>query len=91
MIRYVLRRLMWTVPMLFIITFLVFVAIRIGTNPVASYLRLNPRASVAKVEQYKKVNGLEGTSSPSTSRGCTTSSPSIGDGPSRAAGRCGRS
>lgn len=60
MIRYVLRRLLWTIPMLFFITFLVFVAIRVGTNPVASYLRLNPRASQAKIAQYKKVNGLEG-------------------------------
>jgi peptide/nickel transport system permease protein len=45
---------------LFVITFLVFVAIRIGTNPVASYLRLNPRASQAKIAQYKKTNGLSG-------------------------------
>ena len=60
MIRYVVRRLLWTVPMLFIITFLVFVAIRVGTNPVASYLRLNPRASQAKIAQYRKVNGLDG-------------------------------
>lgn len=60
MIRYVLRRLLWMIPMLFVITFLVFVAIRVGTNPVASYLRLNPRASQAKVAQYKKANGLEG-------------------------------
>jgi peptide/nickel transport system permease protein len=60
MIRYIVRRLLWTIPMLFVITFLVFVAIRIGTNPVASYLRLNPRASQAKIAQYKKINGLEG-------------------------------
>jgi len=58
MIRFVLRRLLWTIPTLFLITFLVFVAIRIGTDPVASYLRLNPRASQAKIAQYKKFNGL---------------------------------
>ena len=34
MIRFVLRRLLWTLPTLFLITFLVFIAIRIGTNPV---------------------------------------------------------
>jgi len=51
----------WAVPTLFIVTFLVFVAIRIGTDPVASYLRLNPRASQAKIQQYKEVNGLVGT------------------------------
>ena len=61
MLRYVGRRLVWTIPTLFIVTFLVFVAIRIGTDPVASYLRLNPRASQAKIQQYKEVNGLVGS------------------------------
>ena len=42
MFRFVTRRLMWTVPTLLVITFLVFVAIRLGTDPVQSYLRLNP-------------------------------------------------
>ena len=60
MIRFVIRRLMWTIPTMFVITFLVFIAIRIGTDPVQSYLRLNPRASQAKVQQYKEVNGLTG-------------------------------
>lgn len=60
MIRFVARRLMWTIPTLFIITFLVFIAIRIGTDPVQSYLRLNPRATPAKILQYKKTNGLTG-------------------------------
>ncbi len=61
MMRFAIRRLMWTVPTMFVITFLVFIAIRIGTDPVQSYLRLNPRASEAKVQQYKEVNGLTGT------------------------------
>jgi peptide/nickel transport system permease protein len=60
MIRFVARRLLWTVPTVFLITFLVFVAIRIGTDPVQSYLRLNPRASQAKILQYRVVNGLTG-------------------------------
>ncbi|HEX2784941.1 MAG TPA: hypothetical protein VHN36_15260, partial [Ilumatobacteraceae bacterium] len=60
MIRFILRRLMWTIPTVFLITFLVFVAIRIGTDPVQAYLKLNPRASVAKVAQFKQVNGLTG-------------------------------
>ncbi len=60
MVRFVIRRLMWTVPTMFVITFLVFIAIRIGTDPVQSYLRLNPRASEAKVQQYKEINGLTG-------------------------------
>jgi peptide/nickel transport system permease protein len=60
MIRFVGRRLLWTIPTLFIITFLVFIAIRIGTDPVQSYLRINPRASKAKIQQYKVTNGLTG-------------------------------
>jgi peptide/nickel transport system permease protein len=43
-----------------VITFLVFIAIRIGTDPVQSYLRLNPRASEKKIQQYKDANGLNG-------------------------------
>jgi peptide/nickel transport system permease protein len=60
MIRFIGRRLLWTIPTLFLITFLVFIAIRIGTDPVQSYLRLNPRASEAKVKQYREANGLTG-------------------------------
>jgi peptide/nickel transport system permease protein len=51
---------MWMVPTLFLITFLVFIAIRIGTDPVQSYLRLNPRATPKKIQQYKETNGLTG-------------------------------
>jgi peptide/nickel transport system permease protein len=60
MIRFIGRRLLWTIPTLFLITFLVFIAIRVGTDPVQSYLRINPRASQAKIQQYKVVNGLTG-------------------------------
>jgi peptide/nickel transport system permease protein len=60
MIRFVGRRLLWTIPTLFLITFLVFIAIRVGTDPVQSYLRINPRATPAKVQQYKELNGLTG-------------------------------
>jgi peptide/nickel transport system permease protein len=60
MIRFIGRRLLWTIPTVFLITFLVFVAIRVGTDPVQSYLRINPRASQAKVQQYREVNGLTG-------------------------------
>jgi len=49
------------IPTLFIITFLVFIAIRVGTDPVQSYLRINPRASKAKIQQYKDKNGLNGS------------------------------
>ena len=60
MIRFALRRLLWTIPTIFLITFLVFVAIRIGTNPVQAYLRLNPRATQDKIDQFRRVNGLNG-------------------------------
>ena len=47
MLRYTSRRLLWAIPTLLIITFLVFLALRAGTDPVASYLRVNPRATPA--------------------------------------------
>ncbi len=58
MFRFVVRRLIWAVPTLFIVTFLVYVAIRIGTNPVASYLRSNQRAGQARIDAYIEQNGL---------------------------------
>ena len=61
MIRFVLRRLLWAVPTLLIVTFLVFVAIRVGTDPVAAYARLNPRATEETIQLYKDANGLNGT------------------------------
>jgi peptide/nickel transport system permease protein len=57
-LRFIVRRLLWLIPTVIFVTFLVYVAVRIGWNPVASYLRANPRASEEKVEQYKEVNGL---------------------------------
>jgi len=58
MLRFVARRLVWAIPTLLLVTFLVYMALRLGTNPVASYKRTNPRASKAKVAQYIEVNGL---------------------------------
>ena len=59
--RFIFRRVLWAIPTLFIVTFLVFIAIRVGTDPVASYVRINPRASVARIQQYKEANGLVGS------------------------------
>jgi peptide/nickel transport system permease protein len=56
--RFVVRRLIWAVPTLLIVTFLVYVAIRIGTDPVASYTRSNARAGQAKIQEYIEKNGL---------------------------------
>ena len=58
MLRFILRRLMWAIPTLFIVTFLVYLAIRVGTDPLQSYLRVNQRASQEKVQQYIETNGL---------------------------------
>jgi len=58
-LRYVLRRVLWAIPTLLLITFLVYVALRAGTDPLKSYLRINPRATKAKIAQYIEVNGLD--------------------------------
>jgi peptide/nickel transport system permease protein len=36
----------------------VYVALRVGTDPVASYKRVNQRASAKKIQQYIEANGL---------------------------------
>ncbi len=58
MLRFIVRRIAWALPTLLLVTFLVYVALRLGTNPVNSYLRSNPRASPEKIAQYKELNGL---------------------------------
>jgi peptide/nickel transport system permease protein len=59
MLRFVVRRLLWAIPTLFIVTFLVYCAIRLGTDPVAAYKRSNTRASAKKIAQYIETNGLD--------------------------------
>lgn len=59
MFRFIIRRVAWSIPTLLLVTFLVYLALRIGTNPVESYKRINPRASKAKIQQYIDVNGLD--------------------------------
>jgi peptide/nickel transport system permease protein len=46
------------IPSILVVTFLVYVACRIGFNPVASYSRANPRASQEKVDEFIEANGL---------------------------------
>jgi peptide/nickel transport system permease protein len=58
-LRFVIRRLIWAIPTLLLVSFLVYVAIRLGTDPVASYLRANARASQAKIQQYIEKNNLD--------------------------------
>jgi hypothetical protein len=52
---------MWMIPTVLIVTFVAFWAVRSGTDPVQSYLRLNPRATPAQIARYREVNGLVGS------------------------------
>ena len=58
MLRFAIRRIVWAVPTLLLVTFLVYIALRLGTDPLQSYLRANPRATKVKIAQYKSANGL---------------------------------
>ena len=58
MLRYSLRRAVWLLPTLLLVTFLVYVALRLGTDPLASYRRTNIRVSKKKVDEYIAANGL---------------------------------
>ena len=58
MLRYAMRRAVWLLPTLVLVTFLVYVALRLGTDPVASYRRTNIRVSKKKIDQYIAENGL---------------------------------
>ncbi len=58
MLRYIGRRLVWMFPTILLVTFLVYVAIRLGTNPVESYKRANIRATRAQLDRYIEMNGL---------------------------------
>lgn len=61
MTRFVIMRTAWAIPVLLAVTFLTFWAVKAATDPVQSYLRTNPRASMEQVEEYKKVHGLIGS------------------------------
>ena len=50
--------MLWAIPTLLIVTFLVYVALRVGTDPLESYKRINQRASPKKVQEYIEINGL---------------------------------
>ena len=44
--------------MLFLATFVAYVAVRSGTQPVASFLRANPRSTSAQTTTFQEANGL---------------------------------
>src|SRR6478735_1248455 len=58
MTRFVVRRVLWAIPILFIASILVFVAVRSSTDPVAALAR-NPRVNPEALERYKHSLGLD--------------------------------
>lgn len=60
MLRFILRRLLWAIPTLLLVTFGVYCALRLATNPLLSYAKSNPRVAKqpAKMQQYIEANGL---------------------------------
>lgn len=56
--RYIARRMLWMIPTILLVTFLVYVACRIGWDPVKAYLRANPRAGKKRIAQFRENNGL---------------------------------
>jgi peptide/nickel transport system permease protein len=61
MARYVMIRTAWAIPVLLIVTFLTFWAVKAATDPVQSYLRTNPRATPEMVAVYEEKHGLVGS------------------------------
>lgn len=57
MLRYVIRRLLFSIPVLVIATVIVFVVVREVTDPTAS-LRLNPRATPQDIARLREQLGL---------------------------------
>jgi len=57
----VAKRVLWSIPVVLIVLFIVFWGVREGTDPVNAFVRLNPRATPEMIETYKEVNGLNGT------------------------------
>lgn len=66
MARYVLRRLLWLVPTLVLVTFLGFCALRSATDPVAAYARvarlsLDPATRAQQLASYRRAHHLDGS------------------------------
>jgi peptide/nickel transport system permease protein len=58
MVRYIIRRLLYSIPVLVIASILVFIVMRKAADPTAA-LRLNPRISAADVARLRHVLGLD--------------------------------
>ncbi len=58
MIRYIIRRLLFSIPVLLIVSILVYIVIRQAADPTAA-LRTNPRISPADIARLRHVLGLD--------------------------------
>lgn len=61
MARFIALRAAWAIPVLLIVTFLTFWAVKSATDPVQSFLRINTRATPEMVEEYQIKHGLIGS------------------------------
>ncbi|MDP9494817.1 MAG: ABC transporter permease [Actinomycetota bacterium] len=61
MARFIALRAAWAIPVLLIVTFLTFWAVKSATDPVQSYLRINSRATPEMVQEYQEKHGLIGS------------------------------
>jgi peptide/nickel transport system permease protein len=61
MARFVVKRLLWAIPVLLIVTFLTFWAVSASTDPVAAFVRINPRATPEMIQNFQEATGLIGT------------------------------
>jgi peptide/nickel transport system permease protein len=53
--------LLWAIPLLILITFMAFSAVRASSDPAAAFKRANPRTTAEQLEVYKQKNGLTGS------------------------------
>jgi peptide/nickel transport system permease protein len=56
--RYVVRRLLWSLPVLIVVSILVFVVMRIALDPTAA-LRTNPRFTASDLASVRRAMGLD--------------------------------
>jgi len=61
MTRFIALRAAWAIPVLLIVTFLTFWAVKSATDPVASYMRINVHATPEMIQDYKEAHGLIGS------------------------------
>ena len=92
MLRFVLRRIMWAIPTFFLVTFLCLRRDPRRHRSGAELPAVQPRATQAKIQQYREVNSLNGLRSRSSTSSWLVDFVTFDWGDrSRAADRCGPS